>query len=261
MNYFDLYQEETIQAIKNSVNLKEVLDKLNVKDNGGNKRSLKNFIKNNFINTEHFTQKLTKELYQKNPKLCKYCGKPIPWDKRENNFCNSSCAASFNNKTRTKDVYLKISTSLKLHNEVSIERINQEISLNSQPRYCINCGKELLKRQDKFCCGKCLQEYQRNEYINKWKNGEESGLSGEYGLSKRIRRYLIEKHDCKCELCGWGQENPYTHTIPLEIHHKDGNYLNNSEENLQVLCPNCHSLTETFKSHNKNGRKGRAKYT
>ena len=36
--------------------------------------------------------------------------------------------------------------------------------------------------------------------------------------------------------------------------------MNNKEENLQVLCPNCHSLTETYKSHNKKGRSGRRKY-
>lgn len=71
----------------------------------------------------------------------------------------------------------------------------------------------------------------------------------------------MDKYSCKCQLCGWGEPNPYTHTIPLEIHHIDGNYKNNNEDNLQLLCPNCHSLTETYKSHNKNGRKQRAKYS
>ena len=41
-----------------------------------------------------------------------------------------------------------------------------------------------------------------------------------------------------------GEINPYTRTIPLEIHHKDGNYLHSVEDNLMLLCPNCHSLTE-----------------
>jgi len=36
--------------------------------------------------------------YIKNPKLCRHCGKPIPWEKRVNNYCNNSCAASENNK-------------------------------------------------------------------------------------------------------------------------------------------------------------------
>jgi predicted HNH restriction endonuclease len=37
--------------------------------------------------------------------------------------------------------------------------------------------------------------------------------------------------------------------------------LNNNEDNLQVLCPNCHSLTSTYKNLNKLGRKQRKKYS
>ena len=51
-------------------------------------------------------------------------------------------------------------------------------------------------------------------------------------------------------------------TIPLEVKHIDGNYLNNSEENLMLLCPNCHSLTSTYKGANLNrGKKERSIYT
>ena len=55
----------------------------------------------------------------------------------------------------------------------------------------------------------------------------------------------MQKHNYKCELCGWNKVNPHTGKIPLEIHHKDGNWQNNKEDNLQVLCPNCHSLGES----------------
>ena len=65
----------------------------------------------------------------------------------------------------------------------------------------------------------------------------------------------------KCEICGWGEKNIYTGNVPLEIHHKDGNYLNNIESNLQVLCPNCHSLTNSYKNHNDVGRKDRKVYS
>ena len=58
-------------------------------------------------------------------------------------------------------------------------------------------------------------------------------------------------------MCGWGEKNPVTNLIPLEIHHKDGNYLNNTKENLQVLCPNCHSLTPNFKALNKSSERER----
>ena len=59
----------------------------------------------------------------------------------------------------------------------------------------------------------------------------------------------------------WSKKNEYTGNIPLEIEHIDGNYLNNSENNLILLCPNCHSLTSTYKGANKNGRKSRKKYS
>ena len=132
-----------------------------------------------------------------------------------------------------------------------------------QTHICINCGKEFehtRSSKNKFCSNKCQMDYRYKEYMKGWKNGEEDGMSGKYGLSGHIRRYLLEKYNYKCEICDWSEENPHTHTVPLEIHHKDGDYTNNKEENLQLLCPNHHSLTETYKSHNKNGRKGREKY-
>lgn len=169
-------------------------------------------------------------------KFCLHCGKEIVGKgKSSKKFCNSSCAASYNNKIR-KD--------------------------NSQKYFCINCGKEVNSKRQKYCSFECEHEYHYNEYIKKWKDGEEDGLRGEYGLSKFIRKYLLLKNNYKCELCNWGEINTHTNSIPLEIYHIDGNYQNNKEDNLQVLCPNCHSLTSTHKSHNQkgNGRKGRDKY-
>ena len=56
---------------------------------------------------------------------------------------------------------------------------------------------------------------------------------------KLIRDGIKEK---KCEICGafiWqGKE------LPLELHHIDGNHFNNDFNNLQILCPNCHSIQE-----------------
>ena len=50
----------------------------------------------------------------------------------------------------------------------------------------------------------------------------------------------------------------YTGKIPLQVHHTDGNYLNHDEKNLELLCPNCHSLTSTNGTLNKgNGRRKR----
>ena len=62
-------------------------------------------------------------------------------------------------------------------------------------------------------------------------------------------------HNNKCEKCNWGEEHPITHTVPLAVHHIDGDCTNNKIENLQLLCPNCHSLTENFGSLNKNSKR------
>ena len=49
--------------------------------------------------------------------------------------------------------------------------------------------------------------------------------------------------ESKCELCGY--------TENLELHHINGNHYDNRLENLQILCPNCHALTETYRGKNK----------
>ncbi len=44
----------------------------------------------------------------------------------------------------------------------------------------------------------------------------------------------------KCEICGISEWNGVK--LPLELHHIDGNHFNNELNNLQILCPNCHSV-------------------
>lgn len=115
-------------------------------------------------------------------------------------------------------------------------------------KVCLNCGKELIgdKKRNKYCCQQCQLDYQYKQYIERWKNGQELGNKGKYEISSHIRKYLFEKHNNSCQICGWNKINPKSGKVPLQIHHIDGNCLNNKEENLQLLCPNCHSLTDTF---------------
>lgn len=125
---------------------------------------------------------------------------------------------------------------------------------------CKNCLKEINPR-NKYCSIKCQKEFEYKEYIYKWKKGEITGLRGDYQISMNIKKYIFDKYDNRCARCGWGVINKYTNTLPLEIEHIDGNYKNNKEENLILLCPNCHSLTSTYKGANlNNGRESRSKY-
>lgn len=68
--------------------------------------------------------------------------------------------------------------------------------------------------------------------------------------SNKVRIKLLREgyKEHKCENCGlteWlGQP------IPLELHHKDGNRNHNEIENYQLLCPNCHTFTDSYRGKN-----------
>lgn len=166
------------------------------------------------------------KIYKKDViKTCLYCDEKIIGDRKK--FCSNSCSAKYNNRKRKK-----------------IE-------------YCLSCKNEIMsKNAHRFCSKKCEGLYKTNNLLKKWKNGESGGLVGKNNsLSKHIRDYIIKKYDNKCSRCGWNEINQTTNKVPLQIDHIDGDHLNNKEENLILLCPNCHSLTSTYGILNKgNGR-------
>ena len=118
---------------------------------------------------------------------------------------------------------------------------------------CLYCGKELTsaQRHNTYCSNECANAAKVNNKVQMWLNGECDGTIKDGTLSATIKKYLLEQVNYKCTICGWGKINPTTGKVPLEIHHIDGNYLNNSPQNLQVLCPNCHALTPNYKALNK----------
>ncbi len=71
--------------------------------------------------------------------------------------------------------------------------------------------------------------------------------------AKRRVIFILAKE--KCTHCGFDKKRDDGHRI-LEVDHIDGNHKNNSQENLQVLCPNCHAMTHNFRNY---GRTSKAK--
>jgi Zn finger protein HypA/HybF involved in hydrogenase expression len=67
-----------------------------------------------------------------------------------------------------------------------------------------------------------------------------------YKLKVRLLEEGIKEN--KCENCGLDSWNGQS--INCELDHKDGNRNNHKIENLRILCPNCHSQTDTFRSKN-----------
>ena len=159
---------------------------------------------------------------------CLQCDKLIiSNDRKKRRFCSHSCAAIFKNLNKPKIV-----------------------------RKCSICDMELSGKKTytngSFCSLKCFHEANYQSYIKKWLNGEVAGHSIDvsHTISKFVRRYLFEIHNNKCEKCGWSCKNEFTHLVPLHMHHKDGNCINTKLDNLELLCPNCHSLTGNFGSRN-----------
>lgn len=116
---------------------------------------------------------------------------------------------------------------------------------------CLNCFKPTNHLKRKCCSYKCAWENKYNIFIVLWLEDKIPFeiLSNVNGSPVNfIRKYLIKKYENKCAKCGWNTPHPADGIPPLEIDHIDGNWHNNKEVNLILLCPNCHSLTLTYKN-------------
>ncbi len=133
-------------------------------------------------------------------------------------FCSRKCA---NSKPQSDASKLKISLSLK--------------GKSRRPQ----SPEEILNRNEKIRAIRLLK-YQTTSFED-------------LGCENRRRR-VFEEQGHKCIKCGISEWSGYK--ISLELEHKDGNTENNTRENLEGLCPNCHSITDTWRGRNKPVRNG-----
>lgn len=113
-------------------------------------------------------------------------------------------------------------------------------------RYCSYCGMLLERKRingriedlgvfkrRKYCNRECM----RRAFVKT--NGASQECGPAHHSARRIA-YLINKKDKVCEICG--------STNNIDIHHKDGNYHNNDENNLMIVCRSCHCKLHRPKS-------------
>lgn len=156
-------------------------------------------------------------------KICKKCQKEFTPQKGLLNFCSLSCR---NSREQTDEIRIKKSQSAKNSDKVKMANLIRIYKLNFS---------EIGKKISKTANDKILNE-------------DFSKLSFE-----RLKKRIVLEQDHKCNKCGIDSWNG--RPITLELEHKDGNNQNNIRENLECLCPNCHSQTDTWRGKNKKDKK------
>lgn len=163
--------------------------------------------------------KFNQILYNDKPNKCSNCEKFLLYKQRHNKYCSSSCAA-------------------KTNNTLSPKRISKY-----KEKECKCCLKSIKTKED-FCEMKCRNDFLYMERFLEWYYN-----AGDFsGSALLIKGYITMMVGYKCSECGISTYNDKPLTLHLE--HKDGNAINNSKENLCLLCPNCHALTPTYGARN-----------
>ena len=187
--------------------------------------------------------------YYLNPKYCLSCGNVIPFEKKNNKCCCKSCSATYSNKSRSKDVYKKLSKTLskymlkKCYNNISDEECekyyeekhllnNKKHTFIKKFKYCKWCGAEKGKCKDFFVCGKHQLFNTLEKFgFDKSKIGTEKIINEfyrvrdiietEYKINRITEKELKEKYNYKS---GSANFHKILHSLNIET-------LNNSEAN------------------------------
>ena len=160
-------------------------------------------------------------------KKCENCNKKHDGDYGSGRFCGIKCCKSFSSKVNRKERNLKISKTLKA------KSIPSNIRKGTVGYY---------EWKEKF---NKTWEDKRNKQREHYKNNFEFK---DWPRSLIIEKIFNEQNgSCRrCENTHWQEE-----LMNLELEHIDGDNRNNKRENLELLCPNCHSMTDTWRGRNK----------
>lgn len=185
--------------------------------------------------------------YDENPKYCLTCEEKIAFcnDIKVKKFCSSSCAAKTHNRLRISKPIIKI------------DKDNNSV-VQSNCKFCDSTFEHKSYHPRTYCSHSCIKQEEYENNVHNWLSGLTPGCKGKTKqICSYVRKYLHETRGTACEECGWDVRHPVDGAILTEIEHIDGNAENNAPTNLKILCPNCHSMTPTFRARNKNSKRDR----
>lgn len=116
---------------------------------------------------------------------------------------------------------------------------------------CNKCNKKLSKITKSGLCIDCYRDNYNKAVIEHWLQTGDTGCGIATTLRNCIRTYIYESQNNKCAICGidrmWNNK-----ILNFVLDHIDGDASNNWKTNLRLICPNCDSQLDTYKSKNKN---------
>lgn len=153
-------------------------------------------------------------------KICPKCDKDHT---KSGKFCSRSCANSREISLETKEKTRK-----------TLQKRYENLSSEEKEKYKFKFTKKMIDA--------------RNNQQAEFRKNTETHLLGH----DSIRRKLLEEQDYCCNNC----KNSYWlgNVLILELEHKNGNNKDNSRENLEMLCPNCHSFTPFWRGRYPNSK-------
>ena len=178
----------------------------------------------------HFCSTECRFAFQKTGSIikCENCGKEFYITKRvlessEHHYCSVKCAHTCIGHSHP-------------HSDETKEKIRQGVLKHNEEHGYTKPA--LTEEQKRNIVEKRKETWDRKLLESNW---DDLGYE-----AKKTRVYL--EQNGKCARCGfdiWMGEK-----LILEYEHKDGNHSNNARDNVECLCPNCHSLTSTWRGRN-----------
>lgn len=108
-----------------------------------------------------------------------------------------------------------------------------------------------IRNSNKFCSSQCSAKHRQKLLLDSYLDGTWDGSQKTSKfLSSTVKRFILERDNYSCVKCGFDTVHPDDGKPVVEVNHIDGNSSNHKQENLETLCPNCHSLTPNYRARN-----------